>query len=56
MLDLSAVPEARLDDEIVIIGRQRDEEITVLETAGRLNTIVTQVLSLFSERVPRVFV
>ena len=56
MLDLSAVPEARLDDEIVIIGRQGDEEITVLETAGRLNTIVTQVLSLFSERVPRVFV
>ena len=56
MVNLQSVPEAKIDDEVVVIGRQGDEEITVEEVAQRLNTIATQVLSLFSARVPRIFV
>ncbi|MDR3231268.1 MAG: alanine racemase [Synergistaceae bacterium] len=56
MVNLESVPEARTDDEVVIIGRQGDEEITISELAERLNTIVAQIVSLFSQRVPRVFV
>ncbi|MDR3265208.1 MAG: alanine racemase [Synergistaceae bacterium] len=56
MVNLESVPEAETDDEVVIIGRQGEEEITISEVAERLNTIVTQVLSLFSQRVPRIFI
>jgi alanine racemase len=56
MVNLQSVPNAKIDDEVVVIGRQGDEEITVEEVAERLNTIATQVLSLFSARVPRIFV
>jgi alanine racemase len=56
MVNLESVPEAKTGDEVVIIGRQQEEEITIGEVAERLNTIVTQILSLFSQRVPRIFV
>ena len=56
MVNLQSVPDAKIDDEVVVIGRQGDEEITLEEVAQRLNTISTQVLSLFSTRVPRIFV
>jgi alanine racemase len=56
MINLSSIPEAKTGDEVVIIGRQGNEEITIEEVAGKLDTIVTQVLSLFSQRVPRIFV
>jgi alanine racemase len=54
MIDLSQVPDARIDDEVVVIGRQGEEEITVEEIARRIDSAITQVTSLFSHRVPRV--
>jgi alanine racemase len=54
MLDLSQVPDAKVDDEIVVIGRQGEEEITVEEVARRIDSVLTQVTSLFTHRVPRV--
>jgi alanine racemase len=54
MIDLSQVPDARIDDEVVVIGRQGAEEITVEEIAERINSALTQVTSLFTQRVPRV--
>jgi alanine racemase len=56
MVNLESVPDAQVGDEVVFIGRQGSEEITIGEVAGRLDTIVTQILSLFSARVPRVFI
>jgi alanine racemase len=54
MIDLSQVPDARVDDEVVVIGRQGTEEITVEEMAKRIDSVLTQVTSLFSHRVSRV--
>jgi len=34
-IDLTGVPDARVGDEVVIIGRQGDEEITIAEVAKR---------------------
>jgi alanine racemase len=34
-LDLSAVPDAEAGDEVVVIGRQGDEEITLEQIAAR---------------------
>jgi alanine racemase len=43
-------------DEVVLIGRQGDEEIGAWEWAGRLGTIAYEVLSGIGARVPRVHV
>ncbi len=40
-------------DEVVLLGRQRDEEITADEWAGRLGTISYEVLCGIGPRVPR---
>lgn len=41
-------------DEVVIIGRQGEEEITADELATKLGTINYEVVTCISHRVPRV--
>ena len=48
--------EAAVGDEVVLIGRQGTEEITVAEVAERLGTIAYEVLTSISARVPRITV
>ena len=55
MIDLSGVPDAEIDDEVVVIGKQGNEEITLTEVANKLNTIYSQTLLLFSFRIPRFY-
>lgn len=55
MIDLTSVPDAQLDDEVVFIGKQGGEEITVVELMQKLDAIYSQVLALFSFRVPRFY-
>ncbi len=43
-------------DEVVLIGRQRNEEITATEWAKRLDTIAYEIVCGISKRVPRVYV
>jgi alanine racemase len=54
MLDLSQLPDAQVGDEVVVIGRQGTEEIPLEEVAKRIDSTLTQVTSLFTQRVPRV--
>lgn len=56
IISLSSVPAAKEGDEVVIFGRQGEEEITIKEIADKLDTIVTQVLSFISSRVPRIYI
>src|SRR6056297_34575 len=56
IIDLTEVPEAREGDEVVLIGRQGEEEISVKDVADKLGSIVTQVLSFITARVPRVYI
>ena len=42
-------------DEVVLIGEQGGERITVEEVAGWADTIPYEVLTAISERVPRVY-
>ncbi|HXW60430.1 MAG TPA: alanine racemase [Myxococcota bacterium] len=42
-------------DEVVLIGRQGDQEITVKEIASLCNTIPYEILCLFNERIPRIY-
>jgi alanine racemase len=42
-------------DEVVLIGRQRDDEITAAEWATRLDTIAYEIVCGISKRIPRVY-
>lgn len=54
-IDLSELPEARIGDELVIIGRQDDAEITVAEVVERNGLRLNQVATTVGPRVTRVY-
>jgi alanine racemase len=54
MLDVTDIPGVRQGDEVVLIGRQGDAEITVEQVAERLGTISYEVVAEILARVPRV--
>lgn len=53
MVDVTDIPGASVGDEVVLLGRQGDEEISAMEMAGWLDTISYEVLCSPSARVPR---
>jgi alanine racemase len=54
MIDVTDAPgEIRSGDEVILIGRQGDESITVEEVAERLGTINYEVVTQILARVPR---
>ena len=55
MVNVSALPEAAVGDEAVLIGKQGDEEITIYEYAEKMDTIVAAIGAIISPRVPRVY-
>jgi alanine racemase len=56
MIDLTDLPgNAATGDEVVLIGRQGREEITVDEIADRMGTIPNEVVCLAGKRVPRAY-
>lgn len=55
MVDVTDLPEARVGDEVVLLGEQGAEAITAAEIAGRTGTIEHEVLSTLSVRLPRVY-
>jgi alanine racemase len=54
MIDVTDIPDVRQGDEVVLIGRQGQEEITAEEVAASLGTINYEVVSEILARVPRV--
>jgi alanine racemase len=58
MIDCGPVGTAPVEvgDEVVLLGRQGDEEITADEWAGLLGTISYEVLCGIGPRVPRLIV
>ena len=54
-IDLTEVPDARVGDEVVIIGRQGDAEITAAEVARRHGLGLHHVATTVGPRVTRVY-
>ncbi|MGH2481460.1 MAG: alanine racemase C-terminal domain-containing protein, partial [Ktedonobacteraceae bacterium] len=54
MVDVSHIPQTRVGDEVVLIGRQGDATLTAEQVAQRLGTINYEVVSAILARVPRV--
>jgi alanine racemase len=55
MADVTDIPDVKVGDEVVLIGRQGNEEIEVDDIAKMLGTINYEVVSLIGKRVQRVF-
>jgi alanine racemase len=56
MVDVTSVSGVSEGEEVVIIGKQGKEEITVTEMASWLGTINYEVVCSISKRVPRVYI
>ncbi|MBA2286441.1 MAG: alanine racemase [Ktedonobacteraceae bacterium] len=54
MIDVSHIPEVRMGDEVVLIGRQNGASLSAEQVAQRLGTINYEVVSEILARVPRV--
>lgn len=54
MIDVSAIPQVRMGDEVVLIGKQGEAKLTAEEVAQRLGTINYEVVAEILARVPRV--
>ncbi len=54
MVDVTDIPQTRMGDEVVLIGRQGDAILTAEQVAERLDTINYEVVAEILARVPRV--
>jgi alanine racemase len=54
-IDLTSVPDAQVGDEVVVIGRQGDAEITAAEVAARHSLGPHQIAINVGPRVARVY-
>jgi len=54
MVDVTDIPQTRMGDEVVLIGRQGDATLTAEKVAERLGTINYEVVAEILARVPRV--
>jgi len=55
MIQLEGIPNPQIGDEVVLIGKQGEDEITVDQVALTWNTINYEVTCGISSRVPRIF-
>jgi alanine racemase len=54
-LDVTEAPDCAVGDEVMVLGRQGDEQITAHELARACDTIAYEVLTNISPRVPRIY-
>ena len=55
MVDITDIPEARLWDEAVLMGRQGAEEISVHDVAKLKNSVSYDILTSWRARLPRLY-
>jgi alanine racemase len=55
MIDVGHISGVAVEDEVVVLGRQGDEEITADEIADRIGTINYEIVSSLTARVEKVY-
>jgi alanine racemase len=55
IVDVTDAPPVACGDEAVLIGRQRDVQITLTEFSRAAETIPWETLTSVTKRVPRVY-
>lgn len=56
MVDVTEIPKVSCGDEVVLIGKQGQEQITTEEIAEKIDSIPYEVLCLIGKRVPRIYI
>ncbi len=56
LIDVTDVPDARLEDEVVLLGRQGDQEITAEHLASLAGTIHYEIVARINSSLPRILV
>ena len=54
IIDITSISDVSLGDEVVLIGRQGNDELTAMAVAKRLGTIAYEVVAELLARVPRI--
>ncbi len=55
MVDLSAIPDAEQDDEVVIVGKQGGAAVPAEEVAAAAGTINYEITTALARRLPRLY-
>ena len=55
VLDVTGLPVA-IGDEVVLLGRQDNQEITIWELAEKTGEICASIMVSLSKRLPRVYI
>lgn len=55
MVDVTEIPKVGLGDDVILIGRQGEEQITAEEIAEKIGSIPYEVLCVIGKRVPRIY-
>ncbi len=55
MVDVTDIPGVSKGDEVILIGQQAKEKVTVDEMARKIDSIPYEILCLIGKRVPRVY-
>jgi len=56
ILDVTNIENVAMEDEVVIIGRQGNEEITPGELAGYIGSINYEIVARLPEHLPRIYI
>ncbi|ADL12937.1 alanine racemase [Acetohalobium arabaticum] len=56
MVDVTEIPGVSVGDEVILIGKQDDKEVTAMELADLVGTINYEIISKITKRVPRIYV
>jgi alanine racemase len=56
MLDVGALKDVNIEDEVVAFGQQGNQAVTADELAATLNTINYEIVTSITARVPRVYI
>ncbi len=54
MVDVTDIPDVKLEEEVVLLGAQGDEEVTAEQMGAWIGTINYEVVTRIAEHVPRI--
>jgi len=54
-IDVTGIPDAKVGEEVVLVGSQGDESVTIAEIADHCGTVVQEVPVRMNVRLPRVY-
>lgn len=56
MVDVTDIPDAKPEDEVVVIGTQGNNQITADEIADELQTIHYEIIARLNPKIPRLII